>query len=102
MTIDIVGYDNFKLYIRSYAESRYDYTMASQLDQDLTSGSTESTYMKTSTRGNQSSDTSINGYTLVEYSNIDEGEHTITIGYRKDDSGDSGDDRGYLLIPKNQ
>ena len=58
--------------------------------------------MKASTSGKQSSDASINGYTLVEYTNIDGGEHTITIGYRKDTSAHNNDDRGYLLIPKDQ
>ena len=102
MTITIDGYSNFKLYIRSYAESNYDYVMVSQLDQDLTSGSTGSTYMKESTSGKQNSSTAITGYTLVEFTGIDEGEHVITIAYRKDSSVNNDDDRGYLLIPKDQ
>ena len=102
MTITIDGYSNFKLYIRSYAESTYDYVMVSQLDKDLTSGSTGSTYMKASTSGKQNSSTAITAYTLVEYTNIPEGEHVITVAYRKDMSVNNGDDRGYLLIPKDQ
>ena len=104
MYIDIVGYNTFKLYVRSYAESTYDYVMVSQLDQTI-SGSTSptnTTLVKTSTKGKQSSDASIKGYTLVEFTGIDECEHRITVVYRKDVSGNTGDDRGYVLIPKNQ
>ena len=104
MYIDIVGYNTFKLYVRSHAESTYDYVMVSQLDQTI-SGSTSptnTTLVKTSTKGNQSSDASIKGYTLVEFTGIDECEHRITVVYRKDVSGNIGDDRGYVLIPKNQ
>ena len=104
MYIDINGYTNFKLYIRSYAESRYDYVMVSQLDKTLTYNSSYSntTLVKAHTRGNQKSGTTINDYTLVEFTNIPSGSHRIQIIYRKDSSGNSGDDRGYVLIPKNQ
>ena len=104
MYIDIVGYTNFKLYIRSYAESNYDYVMVSQLDQTIT-GSTSynnTTLVKAHTRGNQQSGTILSSYTLVEYTGITSGEHTITIVYRKDSSYNNGDDRGYVLIPKSQ
>lgn len=39
---------------------------------------------------------------LDQIINIDGDKHTITIVYRKDSSSHSGDDRGYVLIPKNQ
>lgn len=42
MYIDIEGYTNFKFYIRSYAQSYYDYVMVSQLDATITSGSSYS------------------------------------------------------------
>lgn len=32
MRIDFVGYSEFVVYIRSYAESNYDYTLAGKLD----------------------------------------------------------------------
>ena len=104
MYIDIEGYTNFKFYIRSYAQSYYDYVMVSQLDKTITSGSSysDTTLVKAHTSGKQSSNTSISGYTLVEYTGIDEGAHRITIIYRKDSSSHSGDDRGYVLIPKEQ
>ena len=104
MYIDIDGCTNFKLYIRSYAESSWDYVMVSQLDKTLTYSSSysDTTLVKAHTRGNQKSGTTINDYTLVEFTNIPSGSHRIQIIYRKDSSGNSGDDRGYVLIPKNQ
>jgi hypothetical protein len=104
MYIDIVGYETFKFYIRSYAESNYDYVMVSQLDKTIT-GSTsysDTSLVKAHTRGKQNSSTAISGYTLVEFMGIDSGEHRITVVYRKDSSSASGDDRGYVLIPKEQ
>lgn len=93
MYIKIEGYDNFYFYIRSDAESTYDYVTVSQLD---------STAEKTSTKGNQNSGTGLSSYTKVEYTNIPTGSHTITITYIKDSSQSQGTDRGYVLIPKQQ
>jgi hypothetical protein len=104
MYIDIKGYDNFKFYVRSYAESNYDYVVVSNLDSTLSSTTinTSDSSVKLTTKGNQISGTSISNYTLVEFTNIGGGEHRITVMYRKDSSLSSGDDRGYVLIPKNQ
>jgi hypothetical protein len=79
MYITIKGYETFKLYIRSYAESNYDYIMVSQLDKALTNSSSYSntSLVKAHTCGNQQSGTSISSYKLVEFTGIDEGEHTI-------------------------
>jgi hypothetical protein len=75
--------------------------MISQLDKSITgSTSYSSSYVKAHTRSNQQSGTAISNYKLVEYTNIDGGQHTITVVYRKDGSGNSGSDRGYLLIVK--
>lgn len=104
MYVDIVGYTSFKLYIRSYAESSYDYVMVSQPDQ-IIDGSTSysnTTLVKAHTRGSQSSGTAISNYKLVEFTGLDGNEHKITIVYRKDGSSHSGTDRGYVLIPINQ
>ena len=102
MYIDISGYSEFTLYIRSYAESSYDYVMVSELDKTITSGSstTDTTLVKAHTKGNQKSGTTISDYTEVKYTNIDGGSHRITILYRKDSSVNKGDDRGYVLIKK--
>ena len=37
-----------------------------------------------------------------EFNNIDGGIHRIMVTYKKDNSGDSGLDKGYILIPNNQ
>jgi hypothetical protein len=94
MYIDITGYSEFSIYVRSYAESRYDYVIVYELD------STSSQKMSTSNK--QNGGTSLSSYTKVTFNNIDGGSHRITIEYKKDSSGNSNDDRGYLLIPKNQ
>lgn len=103
MTITLSNLDEFTLYIRSHAETYYDYVMVSQLDVEIT-GSTSYLYsaaVKAHTRTTQNSGTDFYSYTPVTYENIGGGEHVITIVYRKDESGNSYDDRGYVLIDKN-
>lgn len=106
MYIKISGYTSFTLYIRSYAESSYDYTVVFNLDvytptKPLTSNpSSSTTGVKAHTSGKQNSGTTIESYTKVEYTEIDGGEHYICIAYRKDGSVNSDDDRGYILIDK--
>lgn len=104
MYITIKDCSSFKMYIRSYAESRFDYVMVSQLDKTITNSSSysDTSLVKAHTRGNQQSGTAISNYTLVSFEGIDGGEHRITVLYRKDGSVNNGDDKGYLLIPKNQ
>jgi hypothetical protein len=102
MTINISELDTFTLYIRSYGESNYDYVMVSQLDKTIDQNTSYlySEDVKAHTRGVQLSSTDIYSYTPVTFSNIGGGEHTITVIYRKDSSGDSYDDMGYVLISK--
>ena len=105
MSITIVGYTEFTIYIRSYAESRYDYvTVSSNM---LTSWNAGSAYngAKANTRDNQQSGTAIGNYTAVTFTTsdgltADTTPHTFFIQYGKDDSTNNGDDRGYVLIPK--
>jgi hypothetical protein len=92
--ITIEGYENFTLYIGSYAESSYDYTIAFNVDSTIIE--------KVTTKSFQYSPTSISNFKKVEYTNLDGGVHTIQITYKKDGSDNSNNDRGYLLIPKNQ
>ena len=95
-TITVTGYTTFTVYIRSYAESTWDYTEA--FEADVTAVRDRSNpKSKYSTKGNQSNTT----YTACTY-NLDGGTHTIQILYSKDGSGDSNDDRGYFYIPANQ
>ena len=104
MYIKISGYTSFTIYIRSNAESSYDYTIAFNLDtytpsKPLTSNPSSSTSgVKAHTSGKQNSGTAIGSYTKVEYTGIDGGEHYICVAYRKDSSVNDGSDRGYVLI----
>lgn len=100
MYIDIYGYSEFTIYIRSYAEATFDYVYVSELDVDI--DESDPTTIKASTSGNQNGSYNISSYTAVTYFNVSTDKiHRITITYRKDASSDQGDDRGYLLIPKN-
>ena len=91
---------NFTCYIRSYAESRWDYVVISKLDTTLDSSpDANDTSVQAHTSGNQQSGTSLSNYTKVVYDN-DGGEHFVEIAYLKDFSDEYGNDEGYLLIPK--
>lgn len=105
MYVRISGYTSFTLYIRCYniGEASYDYALAMNLDVDVTSQpSSGSTGVKATTYGKSSAGTSAADYVKVEYTGIDGGSHFICIVYRKDSVYHAGNDRGYLLIPKNQ
>lgn len=95
------GYPDFSLYINSYGENSFDYTVAWKMDKDAptslpdlnSSGVVGHTYQKSA------NPTSINSYTLVKYPN-DGGEHFAWITYRKDFSGSYDDDRGRVAVKK--
>ena len=98
------GFTDFTIYIRSNAESNYDYTIAGNIDAAIpNSNAVSGNLIKSTTSGNQKDGTAIGDYTEVDYTNIDSTkEHTIWVMYKKDGGGDIGDDRGYVLIPKSQ
>lgn len=100
MSIDISGYTTFRFYIRSHSgsEAAYDYARVSNLDASLTDDSSA----KMTTRYNSNSGTTLSSYTEVVYNNIDGGSHRITIEYSKDGYMSDGNDKAYVLIPKNQ
>ena len=103
MYVRISGYDEFTIYIRSYGESSYDYTLAFNPDVDVTSNpSTGTGGVKAHTSGNQQSGQAIGNYTKVTYTGLAGEDHFICIVYRKDGSVNNGNDRGYVLIPKDQ
>ena len=105
MKLECTGDTDLTLYIRSYAEIFNDYTIASIAK--ASTSSTSSTYptaynssdTKAHTRGKQNSGTSLSAYTKVEYTGLS-GNDIIYIVFRKDSSDASGDDRGFVLIPK--
>ena len=101
MYIDVIGYTNFRVFIRSYAENGYSYTIACNPDIDPSTYSDAMNNKKADTDGNANNTTSISGYTAVDYT-LDGGQHRICIAYIHKDQYVVNDDRGYVLIPKQQ
>ena len=106
MFITINGYTSFTFKVRNYSESSFDYVVVNNLD-DTTipkwqptvgSGIASSGKVYYENKGKSSSTT----WYDVTFSNLDGGEHTITITYGKDFIGNDYDDRGYVAIPKTQ
>lgn len=106
MFITINGYTSFTFKVRNYSESGWDYVVVNNLD-DTTipmwqptvgSGTASSGKVYYSNQSKSSSET----WYDVTFDYLGGGEHTITITYGKDGSGDSYDDRGYVAIPKTQ
>ena len=99
MKIKFKGKPDFKIWINSYAESSYDYTIAFNMDVDYptTLPDIYSTGVKLSTRNFQKDPTSIDNFIEVDYPN-DGGEHFVVVTYRKDSGGNANDDRGYVAI----
>ena len=96
MSIEIENYSDFTIYIRSDAESSYDYVDVYELDKEYTGN------VYATTQSKQNSGTNIGAYQKVTFTNIPTGKHTIYIRYKKDGSENRGTDRGYVLIPKHQ
>ena len=97
------GFTEFDVYIRSYAEGSYDYTVIGKLDSTVPTSNTDfnDSNVKASTKKSQTSQTDLSGYKKVSYTGIDSTKtHTIWVEYRKDGSVNKNDDRGYVLIPK--
>ena len=90
---------NLTVYIRSYAETDYDYTIISTPNAESCPNAYNDNYVKAHTRGNKNSSSALNGYTKVEYDSLKQNDY-IYVVYRKDASSSNLDDTGYLLIPK--
>ena len=112
MSVTVVGYTEFTVYIRSNGESRnstpdYDYTVARKIGSNaLTSWTYNTAYNDSGTKAytRRTSGTTINNYTAVTFTTADgltddDTPHTFYIQYGKDSGTSSYDDRGYLLIP---
>lgn len=110
--ISFKGYTSITFYIRSYAESNYDYTVISKENTTLpsysssaypggTSTAVPTTYIKSHTRGKSTSNWNSTAFwTSVTYSRLSrDTEYTIEVGFVKDSSGHQNDDCGYILIP---
>ena len=99
MKLECIGYTDLTIYIRSYAEIFYDYTIASNANASTYPTDFNSSDTKAHTRENQRSGTQLKDYTAVTYTGLS-GYDTIYIVFTKNRSGQSGDDRGFVLIPK--
>lgn len=99
MKFKFEGMPDFKIWINSYAESKYDYTIAWDIDVDFPTSNPSNSLpgAKASTNGKQYNPNSITAFTEVDYPN-DGGEHFVVVTYRKDYSANSNDDRGYVAV----
>ena len=100
MKFKFKGMPDFKLWINSYAESNYDYTVAWNLDVNYPTSlpSWTDDGAKAHTSGKQYDPANgLTAYTEVDYPN-DGGEHFVVVTYRKDSSVDNNDDRGYVAV----
>ena len=98
------GIEKVDLYINSFGESGYDYTIAFSLDTDWTSTSLPA-YNSTGVIGNTyafSKDPSgsiATNYKKVSYTiPVDDQDHKILVIYRKDSSVDAAYDRGFVIV----
>lgn len=90
-SMEIIGYTKFVVYIKSDAESSYDYTEIFDLD---TAPVRDKGVL--STKGKQ-------GQWLRKEFNISSpSTHTISVMYSKDSSGNNGTDRGYFYISESE
>jgi hypothetical protein len=107
MYIDVVGYTHFRIYITSNSEQHYDYTVAMKPDIDpvhlpsASWGDLPEDVMGSAYSNTLSDPSNIRDYMPVDYE-LDGGAHRICILYSKDSSYGSGNDCGYVLIPKEQ
>ena len=95
MYLTINGFETFTLYIRSSAEMGSDYTIAYEVDSETIPKEDTSTFQR-------KDGSYLYNYKQVVYSGLGGTTHTIRIDYKKDNLFDEEDDRGYLVIPKNQ
>lgn len=106
MFITIDGYASFTFKVRNYSENSFDYVVVNNLDDttvpswqpSVGSGTASSGKVYYTNKGKSSNKT----WYDVTFNDLDGGEHIITVTYGKDGSGHSGDDRGYVAIPKTQ
>ena len=102
MQVKWFGYPDFSLYINSYGEKYYDYTIAWKMDKDAPTSmpSYTSSGVAAHTRESEMAHPAyINSYKLVKYPN-DGGEHFAWITYIKDGSTSQYDDRGRVAVKK--
>ena len=99
MKLECIGYTDLTLYIRSYAESRYDYTIASIANASTYPTESNDPNTKAHTQDHPAVGMDLGEYTAVEYTGLTNNS-IIYISFVKNSSYSEDDDRGYVLIPK--
>lgn len=89
--LTFIGYTDYTLYIRSYGESNYDYAYVTSIN------SSSKTQESWTTRGKPNNTSSIDGYTAVQLTGLNDGDF-VYVGYRKDSSSSNNPDTGWFLI----
>ena len=90
-TVNFQGYSSITVYIRSYAESNFDYTEVGPLDGKVSRASSSNVV---STKDKQSQ----TQYYSYKFVIPDGNQHTFQVLYSKDISGNTYDDRGYFYV----
>lgn len=90
-TVTVRGYSTVTVYLRSYAESSFDYAEVGPLDGKVARDSTSNVL---STKGRQNNTT----YRSYTFAISDAGTHTFQVLYSKDSVVDNNDDRGYFYL----
>lgn len=90
-TVTVEVYSSVTVYLRSYAESAFDYAEVGPLDGKVARDSTSNVL---STKGKQNNTT----YRSYTFAISDAGTHTFQVLYSKDSSGNNNDDRGYFYV----
>ena len=86
------GIPDFKMYLCSYAEGTFDFSIAYALDNEKT------TQLLNTSGFQKDPSAGISSFKECSYPN-DGGEHFAWVAYKKDGSVNNYDDRGYLAIP---
>lgn len=110
MSVTVVGYTEFTVYIRSYAQSNRDYIVVRKVGSNYfetwnRSSAYNDSGTKDHTSDRQQSGTALTNYRAVTFNSsdgltYDDTPHTFYIQFGKNGNTNDGDDRGYVLIPK--
>lgn len=97
----VSGTKQLNIWINSYAESNYDYTVASQVDASTPPTSDSGAFGNTKGfQKNPRSGLNTTYWKKLTYNFANTNEHFVWIVFRKDSSVSSGDDKGYFVVEK--
>ena len=101
--ISVSGTLSLTVWINSYAEGSWDYTIASTLDSDSWATSGSSQYANITTKSFQKdprNGLNTTNWKKVTYTLPNKNTHYIYVSYLKDSSQHTADDRGYFVVEK--